>query len=495
MRSPVAFRRSQNAAQSRCSELASPCSAMRASVLPEADSACAAAASRSPDAASDRDERRVAFTSTARPRASAETRGFSGRAGLRVLRTRGARMPARRVYIFNHVQKCAGTSLATAIFRSFACRESAQLYMLSTIDEFFPRWQRGDFREAESIYVASHFAAGAHALFPEHEPMYLTMLREPLARFLSAYRMAMDIGTLPDSFTPENYFAGAWPNYSTLAIGDGDLAEAKRRLEDEYPFVGITEEYERSAALLAHTFELPFIAKLHANPSATRARGPAVGRVQAALLRRELGRRRAVPVRASALRAPVPRSGAGDARELPPRRRAGIAARRDGVPEGVRARCRRRGQLHLRAVVAARPGTHAVLGRRLSHGLHPALLPTARTETRGCAARRARESARLPRARALCPASARPRHRVLRERLRRRRHRTRDARAQRGLRRVPRDRPHAPPRPRAARERRPEDAHRARAPRRVANGEARARSRTGRGAGARADPARDTTTR
>ena len=180
-------------------------------------------------------------------------------------------MPGRRVYIFNHVQKCAGTSLATAIFRSFACRESAQLYMLSTIDEFFPRWRRGDFREAESIYVASHFAAGTHALFPEHEPMYLTMLREPLARFLSAYRMAMDIGTLPASFTPEDYFAGAWPNYLTLAIGDGDLAGAKRRLEDEYPFVGVTEEYERSAALLAHTFDLPFVAKLHANPSATRA--------------------------------------------------------------------------------------------------------------------------------------------------------------------------------------------------------------------------------
>jgi hypothetical protein len=180
-------------------------------------------------------------------------------------------MSARRVYIFNHVQKCAGTSLATAIFRSFACRESAQLYMLSTIDEFFPRWKRGELREAESIYVASHFAAGAHALFPEHEPMYLTMLREPLARFLSAYKMAMDIGTLPESFTPEDYFGGAWPNYLTLAIGDGDLAEAKRRLEHEYPFVGITEEYERSAALLAHTFDLPFTAKLHANPSSTRA--------------------------------------------------------------------------------------------------------------------------------------------------------------------------------------------------------------------------------
>jgi hypothetical protein len=181
-------------------------------------------------------------------------------------------MPAgKRVYVFNHVQKCAGTSLATAIFRSFGCEASAQLYMLSTIDEFIPRWRRGELRAADTIYVASHFAAGSHALFPEHEPHYLTMLREPLARFLSAYRMAMDIGTLPEGFTPEDYFGGAWPNYLTLAIGDGDLAEAKRRLSREYAFVGIVEEYERSAELLAHTFDFAAVAKVHANPSATRA--------------------------------------------------------------------------------------------------------------------------------------------------------------------------------------------------------------------------------
>jgi hypothetical protein len=181
-------------------------------------------------------------------------------------------MPARRrVYIFNHVQKCAGTSLATAIFRSFGCQTSAQLYMLSTIDEFIPRWRRGEVRGADTIYVASHFAAGSHALFPEHEPHYLTMLREPLARCLSAYKMAMDIGTLPEGFTPEDYFAGAWPNYLTLAIGDGDLAEAKRRLAEEYSFVGIVEEYERSAELLAHCFAFADVAKVHANPSATRA--------------------------------------------------------------------------------------------------------------------------------------------------------------------------------------------------------------------------------
>jgi hypothetical protein len=177
----------------------------------------------------------------------------------------------KRVYIFNHIQKCAGTSLGTQLFRSFACEASAQLYMLSTIDDFRPRWRRGEYRDAESIYVASHFAAQAHVLFPEHEPHYLTMLREPLARFLSSYKMSMDIGTLPASFTPADYLAGAWPNYLTLAIGDGDLGEAKRRLAEEYRFVGITEEFERAGQLLAHAFDFERVALLHANRSVSAA--------------------------------------------------------------------------------------------------------------------------------------------------------------------------------------------------------------------------------
>jgi len=177
----------------------------------------------------------------------------------------------KRVYILNHIQKCAGTSLSTYLFRSLRCRESAQLYMLSTIDDFYPKWKRGHYRDAESIYVGSHFAAQAHTLFPEHEPHYLTMLREPLARFLSSYKMSLDIGTLPDGITPAEYFEGAWPNYLTLAIGDGSLREAKRRLAEEYRFVGITEEFERSSQLLAHCLDFPSVGLLHANRSVAQA--------------------------------------------------------------------------------------------------------------------------------------------------------------------------------------------------------------------------------
>jgi hypothetical protein len=181
----------------------------------------------------------------------------------------------KRVFIFNHVQKCAGTSLSTYLFRSLGCEESAPLYMLSTIDAFHPRWRAGHYREVGSLYVASHFGAQVHTLFPDHAPHYVTMLREPLARFLSSYKMSMDIGTLPESITPADYFEGAWPNYLTLTIGDGSLAEAKRRLAAEYCFVGITEEFERASQLLAHTLGFASVGLLHANRSLAHA--PAQG--------------------------------------------------------------------------------------------------------------------------------------------------------------------------------------------------------------------------
>ncbi len=173
------------------------------------------------------------------------------------------------VYIFNHIMKSGGLSFSSYLFNNLKYRESVQLYMPATIDEFFPQWRAGYYDNIKSIYVGSHFASGVHSLFPGHRPCYLTMLREPLARFLSSYKMSMDIGIFPETFTPEDYLNGAWHNFMTLVIGDGDLAHAKKRLAEEYEYVGITEEYERSVMLLAHQLDLDAVAYTHANKSKT----------------------------------------------------------------------------------------------------------------------------------------------------------------------------------------------------------------------------------
>ncbi len=139
----------------------------------------------------------------------------------------------RKVYIFNHIMKSGGLSFSSYLFNYLKYDESVQLYVPNTIDEFIARWRRGYYDDVETIYAGSHFASEAHILFPHHRPRYITMLREPLARFLSSYKMSMDIGILPEHFTPRDYFRGAWHNFMTLVVGDGDLATAKRRLAEE----------------------------------------------------------------------------------------------------------------------------------------------------------------------------------------------------------------------------------------------------------------------
>jgi hypothetical protein len=174
----------------------------------------------------------------------------------------------KRVYIFNHIMKCGGTSFSSYLFNHLRCGESAQLYMLYTIDDFYKKWRKGRYIDAESIYVGGHFASEAHTLFPGHTPYYMTMLRDPLFRYLSSFKMSRDIGVLPEVDSPEEFFNGAWHNFMTLVIGDGDLVLAKKRLAEEYAFIGIIEEYEKSVKLLAHLFDLDAVAQTHANRSA-----------------------------------------------------------------------------------------------------------------------------------------------------------------------------------------------------------------------------------
>ncbi len=174
----------------------------------------------------------------------------------------------KRVYIFNHIMKCGGTSFSSYLFNHLRCKESAQLYLIFTMDDFYKKWRAGYYSGVESIYVGGHFIAGADKFFPNHRPYYMTMLREPLSRYLSAFKMSQDIGLLPEVDSPEEYFDGAWHNFMTLAIGDGDLALAKKRLAEEYAFIGIIEEYENSVKLLAHLFDLDEVARTHSNKSA-----------------------------------------------------------------------------------------------------------------------------------------------------------------------------------------------------------------------------------
>lgn len=148
--------------------------------------------------------------------------------------------------------------------------------------------------------VRGHMRIGSYSpvhRFVTQNPICLTMLREPLTRVVSEYRHLMRDPTIRrdkefenQNITLKEYVTN--PKYAFLATNyqvfmlagsirgsifmdrtlekgpllsdEARLALAKQRLE-QYAFVGLTEQYEASVALLAFTFgwepppEIPYL--------------------------------------------------------------------------------------------------------------------------------------------------------------------------------------------------------------------------------------------
>ncbi len=146
--------------------------------------------------------------------------------------------------------------------------------------------------------VRGHMRVGSYSLthrFITQTPICVTMLREPMTRIVSAYRYILrqpdhplyeefvrDKVSLLEYLTNPRYAYLPF-NYQTFMVAGAvrgniqkeiksplsdaaRLALAKQRLE-QYAFVGLTERYAESAALLAYTFgwepvtELPEVNK------------------------------------------------------------------------------------------------------------------------------------------------------------------------------------------------------------------------------------------
>ena len=178
-------------------------------------------------------------------------------------------MPVQRapneVFVFNHLMKCGGVSFAIYLVNQIKPERMELLVFPGKMDAFLKGLRRGDFAKRERLYLYSHFTGSLRELFPDRPVHEITLLREPWARFLSAYQFSQDISYFP-AMPVDGFFKGHWHNPLTLSLGDGDLAAAKRRLE-QYAFVGLTEEYDKSVLMLSHVFGFQGTRFVHANKS------------------------------------------------------------------------------------------------------------------------------------------------------------------------------------------------------------------------------------
>jgi Galactose-3-O-sulfotransferase len=183
----------------------------------------------------------------------------------------------RQALIFLHIPKTAGTTLNRIIERQYSP------FAIFTIDPHriratTERLKRlPEERKRRLRVVRGHLPYGIHEFLPQGAT-YITLLREPVARVLSAYyfvlrrplnplhrklkrerlRIEDCLRLFPDRQNLQcRFIAGV----EHTAINDERLLEiAKENLARSFSVVGLSERFEESLMLMARTFawEIPF---------------------------------------------------------------------------------------------------------------------------------------------------------------------------------------------------------------------------------------------
>jgi len=183
----------------------------------------------------------------------------------------------REALIFLHIPKTAGTTLNRIIewqYSPFAIF-TMDPYRIRATAERLKRLPEG--RRRRLLVVRGHLFYGIHEFLPQGAT-YITMLREPVARVLSAYYFILRRPLHPLHRKLKRERLGVedclrlFPQRHNLqcrliagvkdtAIADERLLDmAKENLTKSFSVVGISERFEESLMLMAKTFdwEIPF---------------------------------------------------------------------------------------------------------------------------------------------------------------------------------------------------------------------------------------------
>ena len=183
----------------------------------------------------------------------------------------------REALIFLHIPKTAGTTLNRIIERQYSpfAIFTINPYRITASVERLKRLPEG--RRRRLRLVRGHLFYGVHEFLPQGAT-YVTMLREPVARVLSAYYFILRRPLHPLHRKLKRERLGVedclrlFPHRQNLqcrllagaedpATGDERLLDiAKENLAKSFSVVGISERFEESLMLMAKTFawEVPF---------------------------------------------------------------------------------------------------------------------------------------------------------------------------------------------------------------------------------------------
>jgi hypothetical protein len=206
--------------------------------------------------------------------------------------------PVRETLLFLHVPKAAGISLSQMIRRRYSRREIFHIRWRrwspvfssyrGTPAEFcaLPEWDRARFR-----LVLGHFNFRLH----EHIPgaaSYVTVLRNPIERFLSQFahanvlRRLQDANAKPLSLEEFCQSPERTDNLQARMLCGEDntavtpellLARAQENLQRWFRVVGTVERMDETVIALERTLGWPRLPDIHENASASRPRTREIG--------------------------------------------------------------------------------------------------------------------------------------------------------------------------------------------------------------------------
>jgi hypothetical protein len=202
---------------------------------------------------------------------------------------------ARRLFVFNHIGKTAGSTMRQVLWHVFDGRRVFMSTVIGThADRIAELRQRLEMPRPGVDAIIAHTGYGVHERLPQvfHYQLY-TMLRDPVERTLSQYYFEIQKERLPASvslmeflerdlhraYNVQTGFLGGLHVREhldglslTKDLFDDALLERAKAALHAHEAVGLTERFDESLLLLGQAFEWPLTKLLYVRKNAGRLR-------------------------------------------------------------------------------------------------------------------------------------------------------------------------------------------------------------------------------
>ena len=181
----------------------------------------------------------------------------------------------QKTVLFMHIPKTGGTTFSDLLAQNYAPTEVLTLDGASHRAEIERFAEMNETKRATYRLIQGHLHFGFHQFVPG-ESIYLTCLREPVARAVSFYAYArnqpdhylhplfvkdrLDLKGLlerkatPELFNHQTRMVAGSPRDRQAPVGRAELEIAKQNLTSHFLFVGLTEEFDAGLMLMSRMF-------------------------------------------------------------------------------------------------------------------------------------------------------------------------------------------------------------------------------------------------